>query len=81
MTLLGYEHGGMDACAGDSGAPLFAEVDGEGVIVGITSWGVGCGRPYRPGVYTRVSYYLEWIESVVDKKPTSTSEPNYIPPL
>jgi secreted trypsin-like serine protease len=45
---------GTDTCAGDSGGPLEArEVDGSYRLVGITSWGIGCGQ--RPGVYTRVA--------------------------
>jgi trypsin len=45
---------GTDTCAGDSGGPLEPrEVDGSYRLVGITSWGIGCGQ--RPGVYTRVA--------------------------
>jgi secreted trypsin-like serine protease len=45
---------GTDTCAGDSGGPLEAPLAGGGYrLVGITSWGIGCGQ--RPGVYTRVA--------------------------
>ena len=46
---------------GDSGGP-FALLDGQRYFLeGITSFGNGCARPNTPGVYTRVSAYLEWI--------------------
>jgi secreted trypsin-like serine protease len=51
-----------DTCQGDSGGPLLNE---EGHLVGITSWGVDCGRPDRPGVYTRVSIFTEWIRGKI----------------
>ncbi|KAK0097225.1 hypothetical protein PV326_002881 [Microctonus aethiopoides] len=49
-------------CKGDSGGPLTV----RGRIVGITSWGNGCGSVYYPGVYTRVSEYLDWIKANTD---------------
>ncbi|XP_047540822.1 serine protease snake-like [Vanessa atalanta] len=68
-----YEHGGKDTCQGDSGGPL--QVMDERVdcintfplhrIVGVTSFGRDCGRKMAPGVYTRVSKYVEWIENIV----------------
>merc|ERR1719445_1652389 len=52
-----------DSCVGDSGGPLIKPgVGDEGDIqVGIVSWGVGCTKPYSPGVYARVSEQYEWI--------------------
>nr|CAD7451214.1 unnamed protein product [Timema bartmani] len=47
---------------GDSGGALLAEdFYGRMVVAGIVSWGLGCGRPTNPGVYTKVSQYTDWI--------------------
>jgi secreted trypsin-like serine protease len=32
------------------------------VAVGITSYGNGCAKPGLPGIYTRISYFHNWIE-------------------
>ncbi|MFB7514471.1 S1 family serine peptidase [Streptomyces sp. NPDC056144] len=54
MLCAGDPQGGKDACQGDSGGPLVA----NGLLVGLVSWGSGCGQAENPGVYTRVSAVL-----------------------
>lgn len=58
MLCAGEERGGRDACQGDSGGPLVA----QGKLVGLVSWGSGCGRPGQPGVYTRVSEVMRTLD-------------------
>lgn len=53
-----------DTCVGDSGGPLELADKRRRYIVGVTSSGKLCGSRY-PGIYTRVSRYLDWIESIV----------------
>jgi secreted trypsin-like serine protease len=58
---MGYT---TDTCSGDSGSPLIC----NNLLTGITSWGYGCGEPIYPGVYTSLSYYLEWISKYIYDK-------------
>ena len=58
-----------DACRGDSGGPLIQSdpVTGKDVLMGVTSWGVGCAVEGYPGVYGRVTSALPWIyESICE---------------
>ena len=62
MYCAGFLEGGVDTCQGDSGGGMVCQVRGRGAVLGLTSWGYGCGRPNRPGVYTKVADYLDWID-------------------
>lgn len=67
MLCAGFAGGGFDTCFGDSGGPLLAVTPaGEYVQIGITSWGEGCARPGRPGVYGRLSDLFGFIVSSLD---------------
>lgn len=57
MLCAGHREGGKDACQGDSGGPLVA----RNALIGVVSWGIGCGNPEFPGVYANVANLREWI--------------------
>jgi len=61
MICAGLPDGGKDSCQGDSGGPFIAGEPGSEELIGIVSWGIGCARKGYPGVYTEVSYFVDWI--------------------
>lgn len=65
MFCAGYETGGRDACQGDSGGPHVTRWRGTYFVTGIVSWGEGCARKGKYGVYTQVSKYLDWVRNGV----------------
>ncbi|KAL5242294.1 hypothetical protein ACI65C_009704 [Semiaphis heraclei] len=68
MMCAGYANGEKDTCGGDSGGPLQIAHSNYSCMytqVGITSFGKLCAKKNSPGVYTRVSKFLPWIEHIV----------------
>ncbi|KAM9334327.1 uncharacterized protein ABDE67_022055 [Symphorus nematophorus] len=76
MFCAGYDEIAKDACQGDSGGPHVTRYRDTYFVTGIVSWGEGCARKGKYGVYTQVSKYIRWIREGIDKlmpKETSSS--------
>ena len=66
MFCAGYRRGRVDSCAGDSGGPLLCETENRWHVFGITSFGEGCGRRGKYGIYAKVPNYITWMESTME---------------
>lgn len=67
LSLLGFFSNNLQ---GDSGGPLIYQdrISGRFQLYGITSWGDGCGEKGKPGVYTRVSAFSDWIQAEIQSE-------------
>ena len=60
--------GDSSSCFGDGGGPVCVlQEEGKWEVVGIQSWGVGCGKKGQPNVATKIEPFLEWIEEILKK--------------
>lgn len=66
MFCAGYPRESGDACRGDSGGPFAVQFRDRWYLLGIVSWGEGCGQEGKYGFYTRVSKFLDWIHSHIN---------------
>lgn len=70
MFCAGHKRGRVDTCAGDSGGPLLCrdttKVNSPWTIFGITSFGDGCGKKNKFGIYTKLPNYVDWVWSVIN---------------
>ncbi|XP_076343510.1 clotting factor G beta subunit-like isoform X2 [Tachypleus tridentatus] len=66
MICAGYQEGGKDSCQGDSGGPLMYHdsTTGRMNLIGVVSFGFDCALPNIPGVYTRLSSYVNWLRKI-----------------
>ncbi|XP_058634053.1 coagulation factor X [Onychostoma macrolepis] len=67
MFCAGYDQEEKDACQGDSGGPHVTRYKSTWFVTGVVSWGEGCARKGKYGVYTQVSKYISWIHNAMAK--------------
>jgi len=72
MVCAGDLAGGIGSCKGDSGGPLVLQESDKNYLVGITSWGFGCALANVYGVYNRVSYFKDSIDSLINDQDQNT---------
>jgi trypsin len=65
MVCAGLDAGGKDSCQGDSGGPLVTNEKGQVTLTGVVSWGEGCARKMKYGIYAKVSFAQKWIEDTI----------------
>ncbi|XP_006774692.2 PREDICTED: coagulation factor X-like [Myotis davidii] len=73
MFCAGYDSKLEDACQGDSGGPHVTRFKDTYFITGIISWGEGCARKGKFGIYTKVTNFLKWIEKSMKKTKTTAA--------
>lgn len=65
MLCAGFKQGRVDSCSGDSGGPLLLQKESKWTVYGITSFGDGCGRKGKYGIYANVPKFVKWIKKTI----------------
>lgn len=65
-----YREDFLSVIIGDSGGPLVYQPrrTNQWILIGVTSYGYGCGRYLFPGIYSSVAYFLKWIQTKIEEK-------------
>ncbi|XP_032119890.1 serine protease 40 [Sapajus apella] len=69
---------GKAICQGDSGGPLVCPLNGTWFLMGLSSWSMDCRPPVGPSVFTRLSYFTNWISQ--KKRENPPPDPALAPP-
>ncbi|XP_062957238.1 putative serine protease 47 [Cynocephalus volans] len=77
MLCAGDFSTGKSICRGDSGGPLICYLPSAWVLVGLASWGLDCWHPAYPSVFTRVTYFTDWINGI--RRLTPVPDPESAP--
>ncbi|XP_062954879.1 serine protease 40-like [Cynocephalus volans] len=78
MVCAGDLFTGKSICRGDSGGPLVCPLNGTWFLIGVSSFSMECNRYVSLSVFTRISYFANWIDE--RKKATPTADPSLAPP-
>ncbi|XP_067848573.1 coagulation factor VII-like [Heptranchias perlo] len=73
MFCAGYREAQKDSCSGDSGGPHVTQYKGSWFLTGIVSWGEGCARDDKYGIYTKVYKYFNWIRQHINQDSQTAS--------
>ena len=78
LDLIGRSIIPLDTCQGDSGGPIMMYTTSQQwVLVGVTSYGIGCARADYAGVYTRVAAYQSWIATTTGNEYTNAESSDF----
>jgi len=64
-NMICARRSGKNSCQGDSGGPLMTKEGNSYSVIGVVSWAIGCAKNDAPGVFSRVTEQLSWVQGRV----------------